>query len=121
VVCWLSDSDLVRARELGRSGAWRARLAESRYAGEGWLAVGDVASAFDPLASAGITLALRTAREAAEAIERHLEGETEALGEYAAAVRRRFAGYLIERREQYRAEPRWSGSAFWARRQGNPQ
>jgi len=59
-----------------------------RVVGENWLAVGDAASAFDPLSSAGIYKALATGKRAARAI---LEGDTEP---YRGFVRDSYAQYL---------------------------
>lgn len=85
--------------------------------GVNWLAVGDAASACDPIAAQGICMALRGGVEAAEAISRRLAGQREAFEPYGAAVAQRFADYLQTRNHFYRLEAgRWS-SPFWANRQ----
>jgi flavin-dependent dehydrogenase len=143
VASWMSDSDLVHRTGLHREAAWSARLAATRHirellagaertsgiavraaathcldrtAGDGWLAVGDAACAFDPLASAGIVTALRTGLEAAAALARHREGDGEALTGYDAAVQARFAAYRTGHAEQYAREARWPAAPFWRRR-----
>jgi flavin-dependent dehydrogenase len=138
VVSWMSDGDLVRRDGLHRRDPWIERLGRTRHvrellrgaalrsdvavraaashcldraAGDGWIAVGDAACAFDPLSSAGIVTGLRSGLEAARAVA------GSALAEYDARVQRRFAAYLDGRREQYALEARWPESAFWQRRQ----
>jgi FADH2 O2-dependent halogenase len=56
--------------ELMREG--NAGYAMERYAGDGWLLVGDAARFVDPIFSSGISVAAESAREAALAIERAL-------------------------------------------------
>lgn len=137
VVSWMSDSDLVRRDGLGRPGPWSERLGHSRHirrllagaapcshlavrsaasccldrtAGDGWLAVGDAACAFDPLASAGIVNGLRSGLAAAGALTGHL-------ADYDRRTQWSFTEYLDGRREQYSQETRWPRSPFWLRRQ----
>lgn len=85
-------------------------------AGEGWLAAGDAAVAYDPLASHGITMALGGGLHAAQAIFDYLSGRFDALRQYAALIDRAFARYLLMRHEQYLAEQRWPREPFWIRR-----
>jgi flavin-dependent dehydrogenase len=89
-----------------------------RPAGLDWVAVGDAASSLDPLASAGIALALRDGLRTAAAIAAYLNGDGQALARQAAAVQRRFSRYLFERRAYYRLERRWRRSPFWRERSG---
>jgi flavin-dependent dehydrogenase len=140
VVSWMSDSDLVRRGRLWRPGPWieglertghirrllagaapctglTVRSAAShcldRTAGDGWIAVGDAACAFDPLASAGIVNGLRSGLAAAGALA---QGAS-ALAAYDESTRKRFTDFLAGRREQYSHEARWPASPFWHRRQ----
>lgn len=145
LVSWMSDGDLVRRGSLHQPGPWTGQLHRTRHvrdflagaarssdlvvrsatshcldraAGDGWLAVGDAACAFDPLSSAGIVAGLRSGLEAARALVRHGDGDDAALAEYGDRLQRRFASYLEGRREQYAMEWRWRGSEFWRRRMG---
>lgn len=74
------------------SGSWsRPRTTDATphsrlAAGEGWLAVGDAAAAFDPISSQGLTNSLSSAWFATHALRDHLQGDTRALDTYAAAV-----------------------------------
>lgn len=86
--------------------------------GEGWLAVGDAALAFDPLSAQGLFNALYTGLAGAEAAHRFLSGESGALAGYGAdllQVRRAYDRHLDA---WYRQERRWSDNPFWQRRQG---
>lgn len=87
-----------------------------RPAGIDWLAVGDAAASYDPLASSGLTLALRSGEDAASAIVRRLAGRRDALAGFARTVQARFTGYLVQRRAYYALETRWQDSPFWATR-----
>ena len=88
------------------------------FAGDGWLAVGDAATCYDPLSSQGILKALRFARLAAYATADALAGDAAAAARYAAWVRNDFEGYLAARSAVYRRERRWPDSPFWRRRHG---
>jgi len=146
VVSFLSDSDLVRRYALHRLDPWCALLDRSLHirdfladalrcseptlrsaashcldpvVGEGWLAVGDAASAFDPLSSAGIVLALRAGFEVATVLTQHLSGDRLALSHYDQRIHLRFAHYLAARHFYYALETRWPDSEFWQRRRAD--
>jgi flavin-dependent dehydrogenase len=80
--------------------------------GDGWLAIGDAAAAWDPLSSYGLTAALATGIHAAEAI---LRGE---MTGYPQEVETMWQTYTSMRRDSYATEQRWRGSPFWERRTG---
>lgn len=85
-------------------------------AGDGWLAVGDAALAFDPLSSRGLFNALYTGLSGAEAADRLLSGEASAAADHRARladVRDAYAGHLVH---WYGQETRWPDRPFWARR-----
>jgi flavin-dependent dehydrogenase len=111
--------ELLRGAALHSDVAVRAAASHclDRAAGDGWIAVGDAACAFDPLSSAGIVTGLRSGLEAAREIAGIAGTAGSAPAEYDARVQRRFAAYLDGRREQYALEARWPESAFWQRRQ----
>lgn len=145
VVACMTDTDLARGLGLDDDAAWHAllrgtaprvgealagaapdgvpmvRAARSRRldpaAGEGWMAVGDAASTFDPLSSQGMMKALRSGIFAAYAAGDLLaKGDDAGMGRYAAFVEREFAGYLESRARYYADEARWPESEFWRRR-----
>ncbi len=85
--------------------------------GAGWVAIGDAAAAFDPLSSHGMTTALWTAIQAADA---YLARDRGAMQAYAEAVAQGVQDYLTARHEVYTRETRWPDSPFWARRIADP-
>ena len=139
-----SDPEIVKQRGLNRRDGWLASLAQTRHlaaelagcrlapdglvtcaapsfrlddvAGDGWLAVGDAACAFDPISSQGIHKALADGLAAASAIAERLDGRADALDAYRSMAADRFEAYLTTRKDFYRQEQRWPTSAFWNRR-----
>ena len=65
--------------------------------GPGWVAVGDAALTYDPIAAHGITMALTSARDAAKALSQHFEGNPKALAFYEAVLWAAFQRYAEER------------------------
>jgi flavin-dependent dehydrogenase len=147
IAAFLTDADLARRLSLADPAHWMRHLAatdgvrallrgarprgpvvvrpaHSRQllpaagaAGEGWMAVGDAASLFDPLSSQGILKGLRSGIFAAYAIGDLLaRGEGRGLEAYARHVREEFASYRRARTRYYAEERRWLGSEFWRRR-----
>ena len=124
---WLSKLEctshtVARSRGFHTEGDVHVRSANTyrleRPAGDGWLAVGDAASTYDPLSAEGVSKALRSGLSAAQAIHNYLSGNSEALDEYVLGVTKEFENYLAQRIQYYRREPRWPASLFWSRRQG---
>jgi hypothetical protein len=89
-----------------------------RAAGPGWIAVGDVAMAFDPLSSQGIIKALESGWRGAGAVTDILNGAPRAVDSYLKWLESEFASYTISHRRHYGAVRRWPGSTFWNRRSG---
>jgi len=144
-VLYFTDADLIDHKLIRRDDGWRKLLETTTHTrrrvneaegplscktgivsansarldsvtGEGWLAVGDAAEAFDPLSSFGITSALGSGFYAAHAIADYLAGSGEALDTYRAIMDESYAHYLRELSKQYRLESRWPGEIFWQRR-----
>jgi 2-polyprenyl-6-methoxyphenol hydroxylase-like FAD-dependent oxidoreductase len=89
----------------------------SRVVGERWLAVGDAASAYDPISAQGIVKALRDGAAAGEAIAGYFAGSGQApLLAYQDGVFARFRNYLQLRRHLYQLERRWVQASFWQNR-----
>lgn len=84
--------------------------------GAAWLAVGDAAVSFDPLASHGIGAALWSGERAATAIQQHLAGDAAALPAYAQGIARSYEIYRSMQAAYYRVERRWPDAPFWRRR-----
>ena len=88
--------------------------------GVGWLAVGDAAMAFDPMASQGIAKALDHGKRAAARIASHLAGDASSLEEFARQLESEYAAYRTMRAQYYRLEMRWPRAKFWKRRHEEP-
>lgn len=91
-----------------------ARLAAP--VGEGWLAVGDAALAFDPLSSQGLFNALYTGLVGGRAMASQLSRDETSTPAYAARLEKIWTAYEHHRRLFYGEERRWPDSPFWARR-----
>jgi flavin-dependent dehydrogenase len=143
VLAWMSDSDIVhhsgvaqlapwldqlqatqatRARAGGaeppdRLSTWSARShCLDKVCGSRWLAVGDAASSWDPLSSAGIMKALRGGKLGAFALLDAIRGVTSGGDKYGRIIEAEHTRYLQDRRLVYGQEQRWPDAPFWARR-----
>jgi flavin-dependent dehydrogenase len=82
-------------------------------AGDGFLAAGDAALAFDPLSSQGLLNALFTGLASAEAADAHLRGDTEALRRYRETIAGIRAAYRQHLALYYGMVRRWPDAPFW--------
>ena len=142
-VAFFSDPEIIRMRGLIDPDAWARQLASaphtrkrigaarragpvafrpcgSQYlesaAGEGWIAAGDAAACFDPLASMGIGHAISSGIHAARAVYDQLSGNERVRSQYLAHVHQNFMRYLQLRTYYYGHEQRWADAPFWVRR-----
>jgi flavin-dependent dehydrogenase len=83
-----------------------------------FLAVGDAASAYDPLSSWGITKGICDGHAGARALARERSGEPGAVADHQASQRRDFESHRSRQLDFYRAETRWPASPFWRSRRG---
>jgi flavin-dependent dehydrogenase len=81
--------------------------------GEGWIAAGDAAAAFDPLSSLGIGHALSSGIQAARVVDTRLHGDEELAATYPADVSGFADEFRMRRLHVYGAEARWPDSEFW--------
>lgn len=143
VVALMSDIDVVRHARAQRMEGWngmlaatehtRQRLARARpsaplqvrpahshmlqpAAGPGWIAAGDAAASFDPLAAIGIGHALTSGIHAARVAFDELAFDGNIMSHYTDNLARNFHQYLNIRRQYYLIEQRWPESLFWSRR-----
>jgi len=82
-------------------------------AGENWLAIGDAASAYDPITSRGIYKSLTDACYAAECIAIMMNDPSYSLTSFKDYITVNYCNYLIERTHYYSSEQRWKESSFW--------
>ncbi len=92
-----------------------------RLHGDGWLAVGDAAMAFDPLSAQGILNALYSGAKAGKAVLAHLAGDTIALDNLADDLVGVYRHFQISKERYYQMERRWPDSDFWQARLGASQ
>lgn len=142
-VALMSDLDLVRHGGWHRPTAWQRMLESTSHvqsrlqgarlagplavrpatsqrldaaAGQGWIAVGESAVAFDPLSSMGIGYAINSGIHGARAVDAALQGHPDSLKTYSADVARHFEEFRTLQLQHYAMEARWPEAAFWARR-----
>ena len=84
-----------------------------KIVGSHWLAVGDAASAYDPITSQGIIKSMSDARFAAGTIKKFLASAGNELAIYQRMIADRFTQYTAMRRYFYQLENRWPRSTFW--------
>jgi flavin-dependent dehydrogenase len=109
-----------RLRDGELCGPLRLHAAHSRklmpQTGPGWIAAGDAAVSFDPLASMGIGYALLSGIEAGRVAHNVLTGSGKLAETYAKSINHHFARYMKLRAAYYQCEQRWPGQPFWRRR-----
>jgi flavin-dependent dehydrogenase len=109
-----------RLRGARERSQWRVAAAgparRERFAGAGWAAAGDAASARDPLSGAGVLRALRDGIRAAEAAGRELAGDGTATRELQERQAAEWQHHLQRRAWYYRREQRWGHATFWSAR-----
>ena len=85
--------------------------------GEGWVAAGDAAAAFDPISALGIGFSLRSGMEAARVAVAATENDAVPATAYADSLALIYGDYRQRLRGIYQLERRWPENPFWARRQ----
>ena len=148
VVSLLSDADLLHTLQARDATNWsgllretvhtRQRLADgtsysplvmcsarshvlSPAHGQQWIAAGDAAASFDPLASLGIGHAVASGIHAARMAADCLMADGQLVSSYTEHVLRNFKHYLQLRLGYYLMEQRWVDLPFWARRHQHPE
>lgn len=111
----IADADWEAAAPVQVCAAHGKRL--DRFAGPGWLATGDAATAFDPLSSQGLFNALYSGMRGGETALAVLAGEGGAASEYAQEIENVWSAYRAHCRYYYGIERRWADAPFWSRRQ----
>ncbi|MBT2286072.1 NAD(P)/FAD-dependent oxidoreductase [Paenibacillus polymyxa] len=86
-------------------------------AGKDWIAVGDSAICYDPIAAHGISQALVTGRDAADAAADALSGDMNRLSQYTKRLDYSYTYYTNQRKRLYSVENRWPRSVYWMNRQ----
>jgi flavin-dependent dehydrogenase len=89
------------------------------FAGDGWVACGDAALAFDPVSGQGMFAALYGGMMAARAVAAALGGDSGAMVGYVERMERVRRAYRVQWVQAYRSEQRWPDAPFWAERAGS--
>ncbi len=92
---------------------------QDKIAGKNWMAIGDAASAYDPITSMGITKSLLNAELSANVIAKRLNNSMLDCQQVQNVIKHSYDRYLEERRYYYGLEKRWRNSAFWKKLQVN--
>jgi flavin-dependent dehydrogenase len=143
VVSLLSDADLLHMLHAREPASWQTLLQETVHTrrrfeqtlrcsplivraagshilcpaiGPGWIAAGDAAASFDPLASMGVGHAMTSGMHAARCVYDCLSGDGQLAVSYNEHVWRNFLHYLQLRQAYYLLEQRWPDQPFWMRR-----
>ena len=87
----------------------------NRFFGDGWLACGDAALSFDPLAAQGIFSALYSGRDAGLAVAAALNDDPAAVDLYSRRLEEVRSIYLLRCQSIYSSETRWPTAPFWSR------
>ena len=147
IVAFATSAQIVRAMQLQRAARWYRLLVAAphtsqlvsglelrnvqlraypvpsyclnRLYGDRWLAIGDAASAYDPVTAQGIVKSLANGVLAADAIQSRIGGARDAIEAFAQVVHGQYRRYLDLRRDLYRLERRWPASEFWLRYGGD--
>jgi flavin-dependent dehydrogenase len=118
--CEDSPAIFERVRRWRPTGSRQTRRAGSQHTepvvGASWVAAGDAAAAFDPLASLGIGFAISSGIAAARVAAAHLDDDPAPGADYIRAVRTTVADYQRRLSSFYAMEHRWD-SGFWRTRQ----
>jgi flavin-dependent dehydrogenase len=79
-----------------------------QLSGNNWLAIGDAASAWDPIMSQGIAKAIANGIAAADVIDNNQHEQ-----QFSHAIKSTFQRYLKLKNQYYQMEQRWHQSPFW--------
>ncbi|MGD0404534.1 MAG: tryptophan 7-halogenase [Candidatus Acidiferrales bacterium] len=143
IAVFMTDADIARLHRYREPASWKRHLTQAVHtcdrlqrgqlrtplrlhaaysgltsppAGAGWIASGDAAVTFDPLASMGIGYAVLSGIEAGRVAHNILTGSGKLASAYAQSIASHFARYLELRASYYRMEQRWPDQPFWNRR-----
>lgn len=144
LVAFCSDAAIIQSEQLSSRLAWLAHFQHTKMvrqkfgplntvqaikqwvapsailsppAANGWLAVGDAASCFDPISAQGIYKALNHGLRSAPVIASYLQGNQAGIREYREWIAKEFIGYLEQRYYFYQQEQRFTHHPFWQKRQ----
>lgn len=108
---FILDSNLIDDKPKGYGAA---SFCLDKIVGDHWMAIGDAASAYDPITSHGITKSMENALVAALKINSFLSTKNILhLIDFEILVKAEFQNYLSVRQQLYQKEQRWPDTPFW--------
>jgi flavin-dependent dehydrogenase len=110
----LMEETAFSLRQSGLTAAHHSFL--DACSGPGWIAAGDAGISFDPISSQGLLHALFSGLSAADAADRYLMGELNALNLYQRVIDAIKHIYWSYAAVYYATETRWTAAPFWQRR-----
>jgi flavin-dependent dehydrogenase len=81
--------------------------------GDGWVAIGDAATAYDPITAQGIIKSFHHGMRVAELLSESAEGRGNNLPDFEGEVKAQYRQYQEARNHFYQLEQRWVNSSFW--------
>ncbi len=84
-----------------------------KISGKNWIAIGDAASTYDPITSAGIMKSLNNGMMAAYAVQAQLQGDDSGFPRAEQSIKTDYRYYQKIRHHYYQAEQRWPNAEFW--------
>ncbi len=107
---WISQMEPIDQKLLGFPAP---SFCLDKIVGENWMAIGDAASAYDPITSQGIIKSISQGMRAAEIIAHYKVGAKEALPHFEREILQQYESYKEARQHFYSLEQRWPQSDFW--------
>jgi len=141
ILCFMTDADISKSECLADMKKFEEQLNQTKYTkqrvgnsksslqikaahtqildhvtGDGWIAVGDSASSYDPLSALGVFKSLNMSKYASFAILDYLKGNKKGLSRYDRIIKKDFDSFLKKKDDYYGEEGRFPDSQFWIRR-----
>lgn len=88
----------------------------SQIEGANWMAIGDAASSYDPIAAQGIHKALTDGIRCQDKVASFFQGSDYDSNAFSNFVHQRYAVYQQNRAYSYLQEQRWADTSFWRKR-----
>ncbi len=144
ILCFMTDADISKKESLIDEQNFEYQLSKTKYTklrvgksisdmqvkaahtqildritSDGWLAVGDSASSYDPLSALGVFKALNMSKYASFAIMDYLKNNKIGLHRYEKIIRSEFNSFLAKKDDYYCEEKRFMDEPFWSRRRAH--
>ncbi|BDS09936.1 NAD(P)/FAD-dependent oxidoreductase [Aureispira anguillae] len=88
-----------------------------KMVGRHWIAIGDAATAYDPITSQGIMKSMSNGIAAAQTLQQKITQPKSRFINFQSITKERYKQYLAMRQHFYQLEKRWPQAPFWAKYQ----